>query len=225
PVDDLRAAEEPFVLRENDDVIQMIARSVADAEEGVSRLPRNQIPAIESVRRNRADHDRGQVAVRSRGRPHQTEGDQHCGHDQHHRQDAHFFTFPVSLYNLTMDIASLCIDAYLKRTSRFSPQGHILRHRWTKTVPRLVLLDANALLMPFQFQVHLDAELRRVVGDVEVAVPTPVLAELDLLADHDRNARAAARLAKNYRTIEGHGPADDALPDPPAEQPAALVTK
>ncbi|TLZ82352.1 MAG: DUF120 domain-containing protein [Methanobacteriota archaeon] len=67
--------------------------------------------------------------------------------------------------------------------------------------------------MPFQFQVHLDAELRRVVGDVEIAVPTPVLAELDLLADHDRNARAAAKLAKNYRTIEGHGSADDALLD------------
>src|SRR6266571_9426019 len=85
-----------------------------------------------------------------------------------------FFTFRVRHYNLTMDIATLCTDAYLKRTSRFPPQGHILRHRCTKTVPRLVLLDANALLMPFQFQVHLDAELRRVVGDVEIAIPTPV---------------------------------------------------
>src|SRR5206468_5929763 len=138
--------------------------------------------ASESAGLNRADHDRGQVAGRSRGRPHQTEWNQRCGHDQHRRQDAHFFTFLVMHYTLTMDIATLCIDAYLKRTSRFSPQGHILRHRCTKTVPRLVLLDANALLMPFQFQVHLDAELRRVVGDVEIAVPTPVLAELDLLA-------------------------------------------
>ena len=91
-------------------------------------------------------------------------------------------------------------------------------------MPRLVLLDANALLMPFQFQVHLDAELRRVIGDVEVAVPTPVLAELNLLADHDRNARAAARLAKNYRTIEGHGSADDALLDLAAERRAVVVT-
>jgi len=91
-------------------------------------------------------------------------------------------------------------------------------------VPRLVLLDANALLMPFQFQVHLDAELRRVVGDVEIAVPTPVLAELDLLADHDRNARAAAKLAKNYEAIEGHGSADDALLDLAAERRAVVVT-
>jgi len=91
-------------------------------------------------------------------------------------------------------------------------------------VPRLVLLDANALLMPFQFQVHLDAELRRVVGDVEIAVPTPVVAELDLLADHDRNARAAQRLAKNYRIIQGHGSADDALLDLATEQRAVVVT-
>lgn len=78
--------------------------------------------------------------------------------------------------------------------------------------------------MPFQFQVHLDAELRRVIGDVEIAVPTPVLTELDLLADHDRNARAAAKLAKNYRIIEGHGAADDALLDLATEQRAVVVT-
>lgn len=78
--------------------------------------------------------------------------------------------------------------------------------------------------MPFQFQVHLDAELRRVLGDVDVAVPTPVLAELALLADHDRDARAAQRLAKNYRTIEGHGSADDALLDLAAQHQAAVVT-
>src|SRR3989442_14956193 len=76
------------------------------------------------------------------------------------------FLFAAS-YHLATYIASLCIDLYLKSTGPFSPQRHILRHRCTKTVLRLVLLDANALLMPFQFQVHLDAELRRVVGDVE----------------------------------------------------------
>src|SRR6266704_58971 len=123
-----------------------------------------------------------------------------------------------------MDIATQGTYAYLKRESRFSHQGHILPHRASITVPRLILLDANALLMPFQFQVHLDAELRRVVGDVEIAVPTPVLAELDLLADHDRNARAAAKLAKKYRIIEGHGSADDALLDLATAHRAVVVT-
>ncbi len=91
-------------------------------------------------------------------------------------------------------------------------------------MPRIVLLDANALLMPFQFQVHLDAELRRLLGDVDVAVPTPVLTELSVLAESDRNARSARRLARKYRSIEGHGSADDALLDLATRHRAAVVT-
>lgn len=91
-------------------------------------------------------------------------------------------------------------------------------------MPRLVLLDTNALLMPFQFQVHLDAELRRVLGEIDIAIPSPVLSELTFLADRDRDARAAARLAKNYRTIEAHGSADDALLDLAAAHRAVVVT-
>lgn len=91
-------------------------------------------------------------------------------------------------------------------------------------MPRLVLLDANALLMPFQFPIHLDTELRRVLGEVDVAIPTPVLAELALLAEHDRDARAAARLAKNYRAIDGRGSADDALLDLATAHRAVVVT-
>ncbi|HYM40493.1 MAG TPA: twitching motility protein PilT [Thermoplasmata archaeon] len=80
-------------------------------------------------------------------------------------------------------------------------------------MPRTVLLDANALLMPFQFRLNLEAELRRLLGDVDIAVPTPVLEELRMLAIRDRDARAAERLATRYRSIEGHGAADDALLD------------
>jgi len=91
-------------------------------------------------------------------------------------------------------------------------------------VPRLVLLDANALMMPFEFNVHLDAELRRLLGDVDIAVPTPVLTELKVLGERDRVARAAERLARKYRTIEGHGSADDALLDLATERKAIVVT-
>ena len=41
----------------------------------------------------------------------------------------------------------------------------------TIPVPRTVLLDANALLMPFQFRINLEAELRRLLGDVDIVVP------------------------------------------------------
>ena len=125
---------------------------------------------------------------------------------------------------LAMDIASLCLSPLLKSTPPLSPQGHIRRHGCTKTVPRLVLLDANALMMPFEFNVHLDAELRRLLGDVDIAVPTPVLTELKVLGERDRVARAAGRLARKYRTIEGHGSADDALLDLATDRKAIVVT-
>ena len=91
-------------------------------------------------------------------------------------------------------------------------------------MPRLVLLDANALLMPFQFKINLNVELERLLGDLEVAVPTPVLAELEALRHRDRDARSALMLARSFRAIEGHGSADDALLDLALAHRAAVVT-
>lgn len=91
-------------------------------------------------------------------------------------------------------------------------------------MPRLVLLDANALLMPFQFGLHLDAELRRLLGDVDVRVPDPVLRELEALAGSDRDARSALRLARGYAAMEGHGSADDALLDLATSRAGVVVT-
>ena len=87
-----------------------------------------------------------------------------------------------------------------------------------------MLLDANALLMPFQFSLNLEAELQRLLGDVDIAVPTPVLEEVRLLATHDWAAKAATRLATRYRTVEGHGAADDALLDLATALRAVVVT-
>jgi rRNA-processing protein FCF1 len=78
--------------------------------------------------------------------------------------------------------------------------------------------------MPFQFRLNLEAELRRLLGDVDLAVPTPVLEELRLLATHDRDARAARRLGAKYRAVEGHGSADDALLELGAALHAVVVT-
>lgn len=78
--------------------------------------------------------------------------------------------------------------------------------------------------MPFQFRLNLEAELRRLLGDVDIAVPTPVLEEVRLLATHDRDAKAAERLASRYRAVEGHGSADDALLDLGRALHAVVVT-
>jgi rRNA-processing protein FCF1 len=91
-------------------------------------------------------------------------------------------------------------------------------------LPRTVLLDANALMMPFQFRINLEAELRRLLGDIDIAVPTPVLEELRMLATHDRDAMAASRLAAKYRAIEGHESADDTLLDLAMRLHAIVVT-
>lgn len=91
-------------------------------------------------------------------------------------------------------------------------------------MPQTVLLDANALLMPFQFHLNLEAELRRLLGEVDLVVPTPVLEELRMLATHDRDARAAERLASRYRAVPGRGSADDALLDLAVELRAVVVT-
>src|SRR5437867_13370078 len=89
---------------------------------------------------------------------------------------------------------------------------------------RIVLLDTNALLMPFQFRVNLETELTRLMGSADIAIPRPVRIELELLAERDRNAQAALRLAARYRVIEASGSADDGLPDRGASHRAVVVT-
>ena len=89
---------------------------------------------------------------------------------------------------------------------------------------RIVLLDTNALLMPFQFRLNLETELTRLMGSADIAIPSPVQTELELLAVRDRNAKAALRLARRYRVIEASGSADDALLDLGASHRAVVVT-
>ncbi|UCD92180.1 MAG: twitching motility protein PilT [Methanobacteriota archaeon] len=72
-----------------------------------------------------------------------------------------------------------------------------------------VILDANALLMPFQFGVNLDLELERLVGECDVLVPSSVLGELRKLVGTDKHAKAALDLAQKYevREVEDSGDA------------------
>ena len=76
--------------------------------------------------------------------------------------------------------------------------------------PRVVL-DANALMLPFQFRVNLDAELDRLLGGPEVYVPSSVLRELERLATRDRTAKSALRLAAKYKVHETDATGDRAV--------------
>jgi len=59
-----------------------------------------------------------------------------------------------------------------------------------------VVLDTNALLMPFEFSINLDLEIRSLLGDCEILVPGPVIGELK--RSKNKFARAALALASKY---------------------------
>jgi len=87
-----------------------------------------------------------------------------------------------------------------------------------------VVLDANALLLPFQFRVNLEAELRRLLGDHEIFIPSPVMDELRGLAKSVREARGGLRLATRFRVLEVPGNADDAVLDAASQLKAVVVS-
>jgi hypothetical protein len=89
-------------------------------------------------------------------------------------------------------------------------------------VPDVVVLDANALLMPFQFKINLDLELKRLFGYPEVVVPSSVLGELANAVD--KNSKVALSLAKKYKVIETDLRGDDAVLDMAERLGAAVVT-
>jgi len=60
-----------------------------------------------------------------------------------------------------------------------------------------VVLDTNALLMPFESSVNLDIELKSLLGDCEIFVPGPVIGELR--RSKSKYAKAALALASKYK--------------------------
>ncbi len=62
-----------------------------------------------------------------------------------------------------------------------------------------VVLDTNALLLPFERSINVDAQLRSLLGECQIFVPGPIVGELKRSAS--RHAPAALRLLSRY-TIE-----------------------
>jgi len=72
-------------------------------------------------------------------------------------------------------------------------------------MPRTVVLDANALLMPFEFSINIDLELRRLLGDHDVIIPGPIIGELK--RSESKFASAALQLSSKYKieNTKAHG--------------------
>lgn len=60
-----------------------------------------------------------------------------------------------------------------------------------------VVLDTNALLMPFESSINIDIELKSLLGDCEIFVPGPVIGELR--RSKSKHAKAALALASKYK--------------------------
>ncbi len=89
-------------------------------------------------------------------------------------------------------------------------------------MPEAIVLDANALMMPFQFKVNLDKELKRLFGDLPVFVPSSVLGELARSLNDE--AKAALALARKYNIAETELSGDDAVIEVASKRSAAVVT-
>lgn len=89
-------------------------------------------------------------------------------------------------------------------------------------MPTSIVLDANALLMPFQFKINIDRELKRLFGEVPVFVPSSVLGELANALD--KNSKAALALARKYQIVETELSGDEAVLDIALQRSSAVVT-
>lgn len=87
-----------------------------------------------------------------------------------------------------------------------------------------VVLDANALMMPFEFDINIDSELHRLLGDCEIIVPSGVVAELAGLSKTNRAARAGLRLAAKYGKFGAKAKGDEAVVETALALKAAVVT-
>lgn len=96
-------------------------------------------------------------------------------------------------------------------------------------MPTPVVLDANALIMPFERRVRLDPELTRLLGAYEPVVPESVLKELATLAATGtgataRNAKSALTLATRYKFVDAKKRGDAGVLEVARALDAVLLT-
>jgi rRNA-processing protein FCF1 len=76
----------------------------------------------------------------------------------------------------------------------------------------VVLVDANALLLPFTSHFRLEEEIYGQVDGARIVVPSSVLGELERVASRGNvNARAAREFARRFDVVPTDVQGDDAL--------------
>lgn len=93
----------------------------------------------------------------------------------------------------------------------------------------LVVLDTNALILPFERRIRVEKELERLLGPFRGIVPSPCLAELERIAAQESGARRdrakmALQFAARFERVEAEGRADAAALEVALKRGAHLFT-
>jgi len=85
-----------------------------------------------------------------------------------------------------------------------------------------VVLDTNALLMPFEIRINLDLSISSLLGEVRMIVPGPMVGELKNL--DNKYAKAALSLARKYEIFQTEATGDDAVVEAALRTDAYVLT-
>ena len=85
-----------------------------------------------------------------------------------------------------------------------------------------VVLDTNALLMPFEMKMTLTLSVERLLGEVEFVVPGPLIGELKPL--DNKYASAALQLARKYEIVPTEATGDNSVIELALQRNAFVLT-
>ena len=87
-----------------------------------------------------------------------------------------------------------------------------------------IVLDANALMMPFEYGINIDSEIEKLIGKADIFVPSSVIGELKRLANKRWEAKAALKLLKKYRICNTERMGDEGVIECGKKLEAIVVT-
>ncbi len=85
-----------------------------------------------------------------------------------------------------------------------------------------VVLDTNALLLPFERSINVDAQLRSLLGECQIFVPGPIVGELK--RSPSKHSSAALRLLSRYSIEDTVAVGDNAVMELAERLGAYVVT-
>lgn len=95
---------------------------------------------------------------------------------------------------------------------------------------RAVILDTNALMIPYQSGINIEKEINRLLGMCRIIVPSSVVEEMEYLAQQDGTVGRAAKVGlsiikkREFRLMETEYEGDDGVLETALKMDGAVVT-